>query len=279
MDSGRIKEKQPYTPPQLRRLPPDASVAVTPAILPVNTFPEDFRLRVLVATPDQQMKEVISNCFQELGVAVQLCDDAPKALDQLATGKFEALALDFDNFSEAVDLITAVRISRANSNVVIFAVASNPGARRIAFEYGTSFVFERPLLPPKISQVLRTAYGLMLRDRREYFRLSTEVPVLLRKNSDSGAECRTINISRSGMAVQAPFSARVGEVFEVHFKLAAGIDVHGIGTVIWTDHHGKMGLAMECGTTEAQAAFSAWMDDQFYTRFDIQLPTPRNIRR
>lgn len=275
MGSGETKEKQPYTSPQLRKLPPDATAAATPGILPVNTFPEDFRLRALVATPDAQMKEMISNCLQELGIAVQLCDDSAKAVDQLVSGKFEALVLDFDNSAEAVDAITSVRTSRANKNVVIFAVASSPDARRKAFEHGTSFVFERPLVPPRILQVFRTAYGLMLRDRREYFRLSADLPVLLRKNPEIGGECRTINVSRNGMAVNAPFPVRVGEILQLHFKPASGISVQGKGTVIWTDQHGKIGLAVEYASLEAQAQFSAWMDDQFYTRFDIQLPKPQ----
>lgn len=272
MDSGSTKEKQHYLSPQLRKLPPDATVAATPAILPANAFPEDFRLRALVATPDAQMKEIMSDCFQELGVAVQLCEDAPKALDQLAAGKFEALVLDFDNSPEAADTMTSVRASRMNKTVVIFAAASNPEARRKAFEHGTSFVFERPLIQPKILQVLRTAYGLMLRDRREYFRLSIDLPVLLRKDPEIDRECRTINISRNGMAVQAPFSLPVGEVLHVHFGPGSGIDVQGTGTVIWTDQHGKIGLAMEYASLEAQVQFSAWMDEQFYIRFDIQLP-------
>lgn len=273
MNSGNTKEKRPYTPPQIRKLPPDAAAAMTPAILPANAFPEDFRLKALIATPDARMKEIMSSCFQELGIAVQPCGDAPTALDQLASGKFEALVLDFD--AEAVNTITSVRTSRANKTAVIFAVASNPEARQNAFEHGTSFVFERPLVPSKISQVLRTAYGLMLRDRREYFRLSAEFPVLLQKDSTTGIECRAINISRNGMAVQAPFPVRVGEIFHVHFQPDSGINVLGTGTVIWTDQHGKMGLAMEYATADAQAAFSAWMDDQFYTRFDIQLPAPQ----
>ncbi len=63
-------------------------------------------------------------------------------------------------------------------------------------------VIERPLVASQLLPLLRAAYGLMLQDRRRYFRLVVELPVSIRTRSGVEFKCKTINISSEGMALR-----------------------------------------------------------------------------
>lgn len=232
-----------------------------------------FRMKAFVLTPDANTGSLFTALFEEIGVTAEHCDQLEKAASWFLTDKFDALVLDFDNATQDIPDLKNVRERHSNRNAIVFAVATGAAARRRAFELGTSFVFERPLLPSRIAQVLRTAYGLMLRDRREYFRLSIELPVVIRRNSGIDLQCTTLNLSRTGMAVATPSPFESGESITLAFRIPTSeAPVKASGKIIWDDKHGKAGIAFECPDAEVESRFTSWLDGQFYTKFDIQFP-------
>jgi AmiR/NasT family two-component response regulator len=55
-------------------------------------------------------------------------------------------------------------------NAVIFAVASNAARREQALLNGAHFLLNRPIQASELRQTLNTAYDLMYKERRRYFR-------------------------------------------------------------------------------------------------------------
>ncbi len=247
-----------------------ATFSVNPASMIAGEYASDaLRMRALLLTADDDIRKTFEALFSDIKIIVQCCSDTATAETQIFSHKFETVVLDFDTFPGALPGRERLQQNRANKNVVIFAVATGE-ARRKAVEYGASFIFDRPINPSRIAQVLRTAYGLMLRDRREYFRLPVELNVSIRRKSGEIVNCKTINVSRNGMAMSTPGTFEAGEDVEINLRIEdVALSVLGIGKIIWDDRHGKAGAAFHCKSPEQQSSFSSWLDNHFYAQFDL----------
>lgn len=231
--------------------------------------PDALKMRALLLTADDDLRKTFEALFSDIKIIVQSCGDEATAESQIFSHKFETVVLDFDTFPGALPGRERLQQNRANKNIVIFAIATGE-ARRKAVEYGASFIFDRPINPSRIAQVLRTAYGLMLRDRREYFRLPVELSVSIRRRSGEIVNCKTINVSRNGMAMSTPSTFTIGEDVEINLRVEdVALSVLGIGKIIWDDRHGKAGAAFDYKNQEQQSAFSSWLDNHFYAEFDL----------
>jgi DNA-binding response OmpR family regulator len=260
--------KRSYVAPRLQKLDADsvASLQLNPAQPNSGGTP----LRALVVARDPQLTEIVSVALAKFNIAASYCDSGASASQRLQTEKFEAVVLDFDGLSDSLPGVKALRESRSNRNCVVLAVASDTDSKRRAFAQGTSFVFERPLSQARVVQVVRTAYGLMLRDRREYFRLAVELPVRLQRGTGPELGCTTINLSRSGIALRNAPTMEAGETVQLIFVLPEkDSPVRAQGKVIWDDRHGKAGLSLEFSNPDVQVGLVTWLDEHFYQQFDI----------
>jgi DNA-binding response OmpR family regulator len=232
-------------------------------------------IRALLVTHDHEMVGVFSDLFREIGVAVQSYGDESGAEMGLRVVRFEALVLDFDTLRKTLPIIKSLRDSHSSKNALVFAVASDSDARQRALEQGANFAFERPFQPARIKQVLHTAYGLMLRERRRYFRHAVKLTVRMRRNSGIELQCTTMNISRNGMAVNIPCMLDLGETLELVFTLPdVSCVVTAEGTVVWDDKHGKAGLSFQCASLEHQNHLVGWLDAQFFRHLNSEHGTP-----
>jgi len=228
-------------------------------------------IHTLLVTPDPWLVTNFTNVSRELGIDAQRSVQTAGVPEELGRAKYEAVLVDFDTVPETLSILARVRESPANRNAVVFAVASNSEHRLQALEQGANFVFERPLEVKEIRRVLYSAYDLLARERRLYFRCSAELPVLLtRARATTDLRCTTINISSNGMALVTPFPLNPGEdVRIILFLQASGPVVRASGTVVWDDKHGKSGLTFRCSIARDQNELQTWLDTQFY---DLLLP-------
>jgi hypothetical protein len=63
-----------------------------------------------------------------------------------------------------------VRLSSSNPTAVTFGISDDDAEVKAAFREKSQFVFERPLFSAVNPQTLKPAYGMILRERRRYFR-------------------------------------------------------------------------------------------------------------
>jgi len=88
-----------------------------------------------------------------------------------------------------------------------------------AFRKKSQFVFERPLSPQSIHKILKPAYGLILRERRRYFRYPVSIPVIIQRESREEIHGSSVNISGGGMALSTQLPLVPGERVRVQFTL------------------------------------------------------------
>ena len=117
--------------------------------------------------------------------------------------KFEAVIVDLQLGDEAVLVLRQLRLSRANRTAVTFAITTGNGAQTSGRPDST-FVLQRPLSSAAINLTLRAAFGLIVRERRRYFRCPVVVPAFLRARQPEDLLCQTVNISEGGIAIQVP---------------------------------------------------------------------------
>lgn len=227
-------------------------------------------IQALLIGPDSAMSTLFSQVFEEIGITAQICGDDSRIDGILSHSKFEALVLDFDNVDAGVSIICKLRESSSNKDAIVFAVATAASTRQRAFAGGANFAFGRPFVLPEIRNSLQTAYALMLRDRRRYFRCPAEHPVQITRTSGQKFQGMTINISGNGMAATVPCNLQVGERLVLSFDMSeAELVIHAVGRVVWDDKHGKTGISFECTSAEVGRRLAAWLDAQFYRRLKL----------
>ena len=89
--------------------------------------------------------------------------------------------------------------------------------------------------------------------------------VLMFTTSKKTFQCRTVNVSSNGMAVQTPVPLRLAEAMNIALLLPEVGTLRATGIVIWDDKHGKCGLTVECSGAEMRTKLDSWLDSQLAT--------------
>jgi hypothetical protein len=159
----------------------------------------------LLVSADPVTIQQFSVALHELSISSDVCQELPAAVGRLHGQKFDAVIVD-------------LHLSPANRTAVTFAISSS-GAEGAAFRKRSEFIFERPLSAKSIRSTLKPAYGLILRERRRYFRCPVSIPVLLLRQAQPEVHCNSVNISEGGMAISTSVSPNSGEKIHVQFTL------------------------------------------------------------
>jgi len=215
------------------------------------------------------MLEIFAQVFCALDIDTDTCVLESAAIDQLSAEKVEALVLDLDGTDGYGDILSRVKRANRNTNLIVFAVASDRRAQEAACALGDAFIIRRPLVPSHIRDLMRRVYGRTLRSSQEYFRLTVELPVSILRRSGSLLHCTSMNLSQSGMAIKTDCSFDAGEPVTIAFAIPnSDVCVNAEGTVIWDDRHGKAGIRFDCSSPGMQLRFFEWLHHHFFSRFD-----------
>jgi len=218
--------------------------------------------RALVITLDPWLGSTFSDLSKEFGIYTQTSSNARGVPEELGRERFEALLLDFDTVSDSAPILITLRGNPSNKSAVVLAVATGDERRQQAINLGVNFVFERPLEAKDLRLALSTAHGLMVRERRRYFRCPIELPVQLTRANSTEIQCTTFNVSSGGMAVHSTIPFDLAESLEIALELTEGRIVLAQGAVVWDDRHGKSGIHFTC-SREMQELLDSWLDLRF----------------
>jgi CheY-like chemotaxis protein len=160
----------------------------------------------------------LSESMQELAISPEVCVEVPTALVLLRRRKFDAVVVDLQR-GQAAAVLEEVRRSPSNRTAVIFTVSGSDAETVSAFKAGSNFVLRRPLSLTSIGRSLKIAYGLILRERRRYFRCPVAIPAAICRAGLPDVSGQAMNISESGMAISTSAALRPGVKVRVHFTL------------------------------------------------------------
>jgi ActR/RegA family two-component response regulator len=198
--------------------------------------------RVLIVSSDVSTIEQLRESIERFALSPLQCHDIPSALEQLQRSKVEAVIVDFRLGFQAGTVVERTHESASNEHAIVFTVIDGEAEAVQAFKAGSTFLLRRPLSADSIDQSIRAAYGLIVRERRRYFRCPVKVPVAILRLPMETVHGHTVNISEGGISVTAVTPLGPGDPVRAHFTLP-GDDFQFVceSTVRWTTEQ-KIGL-------------------------------------
>ena len=225
----------------------------------------------LFVSRDEAANRLITGVMLEHRIAIENSADLSGALDRLSRHKFEAVVIDFSLGEQATTSLQKLR-SSSNRTAVSFALTNGSHETTRALNQGFRFVLERPLTTKSIQHTLRVAYGLIVRERRRYFRYSISVPVVFSPKGEASVYGRTINISEGGLAISSSPPLTLGGEGTALFTLPdPSLRVTAECRVCWNKESGDAGLAFMSLPFEVASELQTWLAQ----KLEGQLALPR----
>ena len=223
---------------------PAPSVAIAGSLLVCND-----------AVTIQQLRE----SMQQLAMSPEVCAEVPTVLALLNQRKFEAVIVDLQLGGQANAVLEKVRRSPSNRTAVLFTVSGSDAESASAFKAGSNFVLRRPLSPTSIGRSLKAAYGLILRERRRYFRCPVKTPVTICRPGMPEVQGQTLNISESGIAIATSVSLPPGVEVQLHFTLPGQELRFVVGATICWCKESYLGLQISSVPPRLTSVLQEWL--------------------
>lgn len=202
-------------------------------------------LHALILTRDQKVFTTLVPILQAAELKVEGSLSPSETLVKLQKGKFDALLVDCASVPDAGDVLEALRQGQSNRRAIAFAITEDPDESRRAFKAGANFVIEHPLTTERVTRSLRAAQGLILRERRRYFRMPLDCGVTVQSPSEPQAhQWNMTDVSEGGFSAITPaqLQAMPKGSLKVRFKLPHSITaIEGKAEIMWS-RTGRVGL-------------------------------------
>jgi hypothetical protein len=216
----------------------------------------------LLVSADPATIQLFSLALRELSVSPDACQDAASAGLLLKRRKFDAVIVDLQLGEQSGHILDEVRLSPSNRTAVTFGIGDNDAKVTSAFRRKSQFVFERPLSALSIHKTLKSAYGLILRERRRYFRYPASIAVIIRSESMKEVRCFSLNVSEGGMALSTQVPVLPGESVRVQFTLPDHTaPLLAESTICWSKT-GHLGVSFVSISDEQKSVLQVWLSQK-----------------
>jgi hypothetical protein len=220
----------------------------------------------LVFCKDAPTRQLILESLHPLAILPEICEEGMVAASLLDKQKFEAVIVDLLLGEEAGLLLRQVRLSRANRTAVTFAITTGREAQG-STRPDSTFVLQRPLSTAAVNQTLRASFGMVVRERRRYFRCPVAIPAFVRARLPEDLLCQTVNISEGGIAITVPATLDSDSAL-VRFSLPGrATQLFAETKVVWRGH-GSVGLQFQSLAAPQKQELQEWLA----RRLDETLP-------
>ena len=160
--------------------------------------------------------------------------------------------------NQATHFLEQVRGSASNRT----AITSSSAETTYALKAGSSFALERPLTPDSIRHTLKAAYGLIVRERRRYFRYPISAPATTSRKGESEVFGRTVNISERGVALSTSAPLMPGTEVTIQFTLTnPQLAITADCKVCWHNDKAQSGLLFLFLPSNLSSELHGWRGD------------------
>jgi hypothetical protein len=213
----------------------------------------------LLVSADPVTIQQFSLALRELSISPDICREAEGAVRLLNRRKFDAVIVDLQLADQCGLILDEVHRSLSNRTAVTFAIGGDNVGSTASFRRRTSFVFERPVSAQSIRSTLKPAYGMILRERRRYFRCPASIPVTVLIKDMPEVRCRSVNISEGGMALSTSALLSLNEEVQIQFTLPGHeIPFSAKSTVCWLKS-GNLGVRFVSLSSERKSELQSWL--------------------
>jgi CheY-like chemotaxis protein len=232
---------------------------VTAAIIFGNIESEPMSLEALIVSPDKEVVSAFRRVLAANSINLNLATTAHEASEILGNRKFDAVIIDCDDVKGGCALLEGMRKGQSNRNAVAFALLNGTTTMKHAYDLGSNFVLEKPLTADRISRSVRAGRGLILRERRRYFRYPVGTDVYVNLGDDKEIKGKVFNLSEGGIAVELPIKAKPTGQIKTRFLLPhSAVLIQGKCEVQWVND-GQLGLRFIHLQPESRQELTRWL--------------------
>jgi hypothetical protein len=213
----------------------------------------------LLVSADPVTIQQFSLALLELSISPDVCQEATGAVRLLNRRKFDTVIVDLQLGDPCGMILDEVGLSASNRTAVTFAISGSEVEATAVFRRRTGFVFGRPFSPQSIRSTLKPAYGLILRERRRYFRCPISNLVTIVRRNMPEVRCQSVNISEGGMAVSTSVPFNAGEPVQLQFTLPDNkVPFVAESTICWL-RTGHLGVHFVSLSPERKSELQQWL--------------------
>jgi hypothetical protein len=224
----------------------------------------------LIFTSDFELCHMLRLAVERFGISVAIALSPDDALKQLERNKFDLMIVDCSNLEQGCTVLQKTRLNPTHRSAVSVAMVVDREHTKYVCDSGANFVVSHANYETEIAATLRSAYGLVLRERGRYNRFPTDNSVTLRCGDYLG-EGRLLNISEGGVCVGAITSHLSGAV-QLRFALeAGGVALQVNGNVAW-QREGRIGVQFTHMPKSSRSELDAWLAREFEAQSKAQRP-------
>jgi hypothetical protein len=230
---------------------------------------EAMAAQMLIVSGNLPDLPVIQQACHRYALKLEACAEPANAAQLLERQKFEAIMVDLSLGDSGKDFLEAVRQSRTNRTAITFALVNGREQSASASSLGSAFILQRPVTADAMSGTMKVAFGLIMRERRRYFRCETSVPVTLNMDDGMHFSCRTVNLSEGGLAVATEVDLPAGEGGTIRLQLEEpNFDFASQVRVCWATENGHAGLNFVSLAPAVASQLQGWL----WLRLEKTLP-------
>src|SRR5947209_4787096 len=127
-------------------------------------------LQGLLLSRDHELIRTIRRAMEMVSIELEAVTDPEKASALLTTKKFDTFLCDCDDVHSGCQVIQRLRGGKSNKKAIVSAITNGITTVKQAYEMGANFVLDKPVSLERAAKNLRAAHGLIMRERRRYFR-------------------------------------------------------------------------------------------------------------
>ena len=226
-------------------------------------------LQSLLLSRHDDVIRVLRRVLNDLEIEVEVCTVPDKAIEELARRKWDAIIIDCDDCHGALDVLRSVRQLASNKTSTAFAIINGITSVRNAFEMGANLALEKPITADRALHSFRAVHGMMLAERRRYYRHPVDMAVTLRyedkeKQRQHEVLATAINLSEGGMAVKLKsMPSDTKAVATIKFVLPGTSSwIETNGTIAWVDGESQAGIRFENPPFTVKELMAKWFNQK-----------------
>jgi len=213
----------------------------------------------LLVSRDPAVVDLMQRLLQGEEIAMEVSADVAQACNLLGSHKYDAVIVDLDDML-AMEVMLQLRQAPSSRRAMAFALLNGVTSREAALALGANFVLDKPLNRKIAASNIRAARGLIVQERRRYYRHPVDLSAALTLPGGTRYYVRTFNLSQDGIGVELQNTMQPGTRLEITFELPDNkTDIEARGEVAWC-RNGSAGIRFQEISATSRNHFRAWMD-------------------
>ena len=205
---------------------------------------------------EDNVSSILQDCLRQF--KIEAVSIGRNAAERLQKEKFDACIIMLND--KAMPVLEAVRSSRSNARLILFAVCQSAGDAMQFSKFGINVLMETPLERQAALRAVRATHLLILNEFRRYVRspVVANVELFTGENHVVGS---TVEISGGGMSLRYKGDLKIGNQVQAILELPGRSSLKIPGVVSWIHQGESLAGVRFDPTDERRGIVKAWIEE------------------